>query len=138
MAVRRKVSNVTWKQGDLERLPIRNASIDLALFSQALHHAGDPARALAEASRILRPGGRVLILDLREHHETWVRAKLGDRSLGFSDARLRALLEEAGFDELTVRVGARRAGDPFTVLIAVGTKPAARPKPRAKQTGLLQ
>jgi ArsR family transcriptional regulator len=138
MAARRKVSNVTWKPGDLERLPIRNETIDLALLSQALHHAADPSRALAEAHRILRPGGRVLILDLREHHETWVRAKLGDRSLGFTDARLRALLEEAGFDHLTVRVGARRAGDPFTVLIAAGTKPTTRRRTRATGAAVLQ
>jgi SAM-dependent methyltransferase len=122
LAVRRKVSNVTWKRGLLERLPIGAAKVDLALLSQALHHAEDPVRALAEACRILKPGGRVLILDLREHSEAWVRSKLGDRWLGFDDDRLRTLLIEAGFVDVTVRVGARRAGDPFTVLIAAGTK----------------
>jgi ArsR family transcriptional regulator len=122
MAVRRKVKNVTWKRGDLERLPIPDGSIDVALLSQALHHASDPSRALAEANRILRPGGRVLILDLREHGETWVRSKLGDCWLGFDDGRLRKLIADAGFGEVTVRVGARRGGDPFTVLIAAGTK----------------
>jgi ArsR family transcriptional regulator len=122
LAARRKVSNVTWKRGLLERLPLADESVDLALLSQALHHADDPARALAEAWRILRPDGRVLVLDLREHGETWVRAKLGDRWLGFADDRLRSLLSEAGFADLTVRVGARRAGDPFAVLIAKGVK----------------
>jgi ArsR family transcriptional regulator len=116
------VSNVTWKRGVLERLPIADAAIDVALLSQALHHADDPARALSEAWRILRPDGRVLILDLREHGETWVRAKLGDRWLGFDDARLHALIAGAGFEHVTVRVGSRRSGDPFTVLIAAGTK----------------
>ncbi len=122
LAQRRKISNVTWKRGVLERLPIGDATIDLALLSQALHHADDPARALAEAWRILRPEGRVLVLDLREHGEAWVRPKLGDRWLGFEDARLRALIAGAGFEDVTVRVGSRRAGDPFTVLIAAGTK----------------
>lgn len=123
LAARRKLDNITWKLGDLERLPIPDASVDVALLSQALHHAEHPAGALAEASRILRSGGRVLILDLREHQESWVRAKLGDRWLGFQDDRLHDLLAAAGFADIIVRVGARRAGDPFTVLVAVGKKP---------------
>ena len=72
-------SNVVWKRGELEKLPIKDATVDVALLSQALHHAANPARAVAEAARITVPGGRVLVLDLREHQEEWVRAKLGDR-----------------------------------------------------------
>ena len=74
-----------WKRGELEKLPIRDGTVDVALLSQALHHAADPARAVQEAVRILAPGGRVLVLDLREHGETWVRERLGDRWPGFSD-----------------------------------------------------
>jgi ubiquinone/menaquinone biosynthesis C-methylase UbiE/DNA-binding transcriptional ArsR family regulator len=124
LAKRRKLRNITWKRGDLERVPLADASVDLALLSQALHHAERPETALAEARRILRPGGRVLVLDLREHDQTWVRSKLGDRWLGFSEARLRALLRDAGFHHVAVRVGARRTGDPFAVLIAAGTRDA--------------
>jgi ArsR family transcriptional regulator len=122
LAGRRKLKNITWKRGDLEKLPIPDSSIDIALLSQALHHAEHPDRALAEAFRILRPNGRVLMLDLREHDEAWVRSKLGDRWLGFSEASLEKLLRGAGFSKTIVRVGARRTGDPFTVLIASGTK----------------
>jgi ArsR family transcriptional regulator len=122
MADRRKVKNILWKRGDLERLPIADATVDIALLSQALHHADPPEAALAEARRILRPGGRVLILDLRAHDEEWVRSALGDKSLGFSDERLRELVAGAGFDDVTVRVGARRAGDPFVVLLARGDR----------------
>jgi len=122
MAARRKVTNIAWKRGELDRLPIADASVDVALLSQALHHAPDPGAALAEAHRILRTRGRVLILDLREHEETWVRAKLGDRWLGFSESRLRGLLDGAGFTDVVVRVGARRQTDPFSVLVAAGTK----------------
>jgi ArsR family transcriptional regulator len=126
LAGRRRVRNITWKRGELERLPIRDESVDVALLSQALHHARDPRRALAEAARIVVPGGRVLVLDLREHEEKWVRDRLGDRWLGFSDARLASLLEGAGFADITVGLGARRTGDAFTVLVASGRKPAVR------------
>lgn len=122
LAARRKLRNIVWKRGKLDRLPIPDASVDLALLSQALHHADDPAAALAEAARILRPGGRVLVLDLRRHDETWVRSKLGDKWLGFDDAALKRLLVDARFGGVTVRVGARRTGDPFTVLVAAGVK----------------
>jgi ArsR family transcriptional regulator len=126
LATRRRVRNVIWKRGELERLPIRDASVDVALLSQALHHAPDPGRALAEAVRIVVPGGRVLILDLREHGENWVRARLGDRWLGFSDDALARLLRGAGLTDVKVNVGARRTGDPFTVIVASGLKPPAK------------
>jgi ArsR family transcriptional regulator len=128
LATRRRVRNIIWKKGSLERLPIRDASVDVALLSQALHHAADPARALAEAARIVVPGGRVLVLDLRAHDEHWVRERLGDRWTGFADAELRKLLEGAGLDDVNVAVGARRTGDPFTVLIASGLKRAKKTK----------
>jgi ArsR family transcriptional regulator len=126
LARRRRVRNVIWKRGELERLPIRDGSVDVALLSQALHHAADPARALAEAVRILVPGGRLLVLDLREHDQTWARERLGDAWLGFSDAHLAKLLKESGLNDVKVSVGSRRTGDPFTVLIASGTKPGIR------------
>jgi ArsR family transcriptional regulator len=123
LARRRRVSNVIWKRGELEKLPIRDDSVDVALLSQALHHAQSPDRAVAEATRITVPGGRVLLLDLRAHGEDWVRTKLGDRRLGFRDEELARMLTAAGLRDVRVGVGARKAGDPFTVLVASGTKP---------------
>jgi SAM-dependent methyltransferase len=119
---RRRVTNVVWKRGELEKLPIKDATVDVALLSQAMHHAANPARAVAEAARITVPGGRVLVLDLRAHSEEWVRAKLGDRRLGFSEIELKTMLADAGLHEPHVSVGARKVGDPFTVLIAIATK----------------
>jgi hypothetical protein len=68
----------------------------------------------------------VLVLDLRRHDEDWVRRKLGDRVLGFDDEELKRLLTRAGLHEVQVGVGARKSGDPFTVLIASGLKPESR------------
>lgn len=131
LAARKKCTNITWKKGELEKLPIDDAAMDVALLSQALHHAADPAAAVDEAARILKPGGRLLILDLRPHDETWVREKLGDQWFGFSDDHLEGLLSRAGFTDVKVTLGARRTNDPFAVVLAVGARSAsARPKRR--------
>ena len=122
LAERRHVTNAEWRKGDISRLPLRDASVDVALLSHALHHAADPESVVAEAVRILRPGGRLLVLDLREHDQAWVRARFGDQRLGFADAALERLLLGAGLHEVRVQVGARHAGDPFVVLIASGAK----------------
>src|SRR5438093_492636 len=68
------------------------------------------------------PRGPVRILDLRRHDQAWVRERLGDRWLGFDDDHLKRLLHDAGLAHVRLSVGARRARDPFTVLIASGTK----------------
>src|SRR4029077_426268 len=114
LARRRRVSNVIWKKGELEKLPMKDGSVDVAMLSQALHHAHDPARAVAEAARVTADGGRVLLLDLRAHDEGWVRAKARDSLLRFADEELRRMLAAAGLADVKVGVGARKAGDPFT------------------------
>ena len=97
-----------------------------AILSQALHHADDPGRAVAEAARIVRPTGRVLVVDLRAHDEQWVQERLGDRWLGFTDAKLAELMRGGGLTDVTVQVGAHLSGDPFTVLLASGVRAPAR------------
>ena len=122
LARRRRVTNVTWKKGDIAKLPLKDESVDVALLSQSLHHAAHPERALAEATRVLKADGRVLVLDLREHDQAWVRNRFGDHHLGFSSGQLQLLLHNAGLADVRVGVGASKAGDPFAVLIASGTK----------------
>jgi ArsR family transcriptional regulator len=126
LARRRRAGNITWKRGAIERVPIADGRVELAVLSQALHHAACPDRALAEASRILAPGGRLLVLDLRSHQEAWVKERLDDRWLGFGEDELNRLVGAAGFRDVQVRVGSRRTGDPFTVLVATGAKAGDR------------
>ena len=122
LAARRRVTNVQWKKGDLARLPLQDDSFDVALLSQTLHHAREPGEALAEAVRILKPDGRLLLLDLRKHNQTWVINKFGDRWLGFTELELERLFTDAGLRDIRVQTGAKQSGDPFVVLVASGVK----------------
>jgi len=134
LAARRSITNVEWKKGDLARLPLREAAVDLALLSQSLHYASEPERVLADAVRVVRIGGRVLLLELRKHDQAWVRSRFGDRRLGFSPDELRLLLEGAGLTDVRVSVGAGRRESPFAVLIASASRPSGRtPKGGPKQ-----
>ena len=122
-ARRKGIANIEIVEGEIEDLPLPDASFDVAVLSQALHHAAEPARALAEARRILVPGGRVLILDLLAHGEDWVRVELQDRHLGFTEAALEELLGTAGFSTISVERAARDPQPPhFMTLVATGTR----------------
>jgi ArsR family transcriptional regulator len=133
LARKHGAANIVWKRGEIERVPLPDASVDLALLSQALHHAADPAVALAEAVRVLRPGGRALLLDLRPHEQAWVKDRLGDHWLGFSDETLASMMRKAGLRDIRLQLGARKAGGPFTVTIASGVKGRARKGARSRR-----
>lgn len=123
-ARKKGISNVETVEGEIEDLPLPDASHDVAVLSQALHHAEIPARALSEAHRILVPGGRVLVIELLAHGEEWVRDKLQHRHLGFSESQLEGVLEEAGFQRVSVFRAARDPQPPhFMTLVATGTRP---------------
>ena len=125
--------NVEWKRGELEKLPLKDASVDVALLSQALHHADDPRTALAEAVRIVQaPAGACCCSSCAATRKQWVRDRLGDKWLGFEDEELKRLMESAGLTGVKVTVGARRARDPFTVLIASGVKTACFDRSRRR------
>lgn len=115
------IANVETVEGDIEDLPLPSRSHDVVVLSQALHHAREPAQALAEAARILVPGGRVLVLDLLAHSEDWVRERLEHVHLGFTESQLSELLERAGFAQVGVERAARDPQPPhFMTLVATG------------------
>ncbi|OPZ08259.1 MAG: putative S-adenosylmethionine-dependent methyltransferase [candidate division BRC1 bacterium ADurb.BinA364] len=90
--------NVSVEEGDLESLPLEDGCCDVAIVSQVLHHCPRPRVALGEAYRVLRPGGRLIVLDLEEHQEEWARERLADHWLGFNRGELLRWLREAGFE----------------------------------------
>ena len=124
LAKKEHLRNLTYVLGNIEKVPLPDRSIDLALLSQALHHAENPRHALAEAFRILKPGGRLLILDLRAHRFEKARELYADRWLGFKENELHDWIEEAGFSQSEVRVVAREVKEPcFETILATGIKP---------------
>lgn len=125
-ARRHGITNVDFRQGDMEELPIDTASVDLAVFSQSLHHASHPERAIREAARILRPGGRIVVLDLARHRFEEAREIYADEWLGFPEGELEQMLSAAGFAAAQASVVDRDPEAPqFQTLLAVATKPGA-------------
>ena len=114
------LKNLDFRLGDLETPPIDPASVDLVVLSQALHHAADPAKALASAHRILKPGGQLLLLDLAKHRFAQAHELYGDHWLGFSESDLHGWLEAAGFRRIEISIVAREEQPPHfeTLLVA--------------------
>jgi ArsR family transcriptional regulator len=122
-AKRQGVKNVDYRLGDMEEVPIDDASVDLVFFSQSLHHALHPERAVAEAWRILKPGGRIAILDLAKHRFEEARELYADEWLGFSEVELESAMEKAGFHGIEISVVHKEAEAPhFQTLLAVADK----------------
>lgn len=102
-----------------------DGAFDLALLAQALPTEPEPQPVLREAARLVRPGGRVLVMDLLPHRETWVLPRLGHQRLGVSAATLARWLRAAGLVDVRLEPAARRRGNPFTVLVGSATRPPA-------------
>jgi len=124
LAKRSGLKNLEYRLGDMENPPIRPGSVDVAILSQALHHAVNPPRVLEVAWKILRPGGTLLILDLVEHTFEAAREMYADVWLGFSPAELARLMREAKFEGVSVEVVAKeKEGPGFQTFLAVGNRP---------------
>jgi SAM-dependent methyltransferase len=95
-------SNIDLRRGDLEALPIDGGRLDAAMLMLVLHHVPDPGSAVGEVMRTLRPGGRVIIVDMLPHDRETYRQQMGHVWLGFGEDHVRALLAEAGFDGVRI------------------------------------
>lgn len=123
LAAKNGFSNLSYKLGDIEEVPLKDKSVDLALLSQALHHAQHPQIAVEEAYRILKPGGQLIIIDLLEHHFEKARELYADLWLGFSENTLYQYLRDVGFKQVKVDVVAREDQEPnFETVLASGVK----------------
>jgi SAM-dependent methyltransferase len=90
------IANVELRHGDLESVPLADGEVDAAVLSLVLHYVPEPATVLAEAVRVLRPGGRLLVVDMVEHGRTEYRERMGHVWLGFRESEVRAWLKDAG------------------------------------------
>jgi ArsR family transcriptional regulator len=94
--------NVDLRRGELEALPIDDARLDAATLALVLHHLPEPERALTDVARVLKPCGRLLIVDMLPHDRESYRQQMGHVWLGFSDDHLRRILRDSGFDDIRI------------------------------------
>lgn len=123
LAIENGLHNLEFRIGDIEEPPIGDGTIDLAILSQALHHAEHPQKAINSAYRILAPGGRIIVLDLLHHSFDEARELYGDRWLGFSESHLSGMLEKAGFSGIETLIADREEAPPkFQTLLGIGSR----------------
>ena len=123
LAKKKNLSNLVYKQGDIEKVPLNSKSVDLALMSQSLHHAQHPEKALAEAYRIVKPGGQLVVLDLKKHQFEKARELYQDQWLGFGENDLYRMIREAGFLRAKVEIVAKESKEPFfETILGVGDR----------------
>ncbi|MDB6073403.1 MAG: transcriptional regulator [Verrucomicrobiaceae bacterium] len=121
LAQKHDCKNLEFRHGDIEDPPIDPGSVDLVLFSQALHHAQQPQKALTSARRLLKPGGRIVVLDLLKHSFEKARELYADVWLGFSEVDLLEMMEQAGFTHVETKIVHREPKSPhFQTVLAIG------------------
>ncbi len=97
-----RLENVELRRGELEALPIDDGKLDLAVMMLVLHHVAEPGRALVDVARVLKPGARLMVVDMLPHDREGYRQQMGHVWLGFSDDHIRRMLTDCGFDNARV------------------------------------
>jgi ArsR family transcriptional regulator len=121
-AAREAVENIRFVQEDLHQLSLPAGATDLVVISQSLHHVRQPEAVLQEAARILKVAGRIIVLELMPHQETWVSDQLGHQHLGFDPKWLEGSLKEVGFLKVSRQLPERQGASPFRVFLLSGEK----------------
>ncbi|MGY4516119.1 SAM-dependent methyltransferase [Lysobacter sp. HA18] len=130
----RRLSNVEVIEGDMHALSFDDGSFDLVVLMHALTYADEPAKAVAEAARVLRPGGRLLLSSLAKHEHRAVVEAYGHVNLGFSEKDLQRFATKAGLDVLSSGVVTRERRPPhFEVLSIIARKPGAGARGRTSR-----
>ena len=96
------IDNIELRRGELEALPIDEARLDAATLMLVLHHVPEPERALAEVARVLKPGGRAVVVDMLPHDRESYRQQMGHVWLGFREDHVAPLFSEAGFEDVRI------------------------------------
>ncbi len=123
--------NCQVRHGDMYKLPVPSGSFDAAAIHQVLHYADDPAAAIAEAARVLRQGGRLVIVDFAPHHLEFLRLEHAHRRLGFGDDEVKGWCRAAG---LVPASTVHLPGDPLTVTLWTARRPPKPARPQRRST----
>jgi len=107
---------------DVVSLSLEPQSVDVAVFSQSLHHLDDPFSGIQQAFRLLRPGGLVAVMELAAHDQLWVLEKLKHKWPGFEQEHLLKMMQEAGFSNLREEILPQSRGELFQVILAIGAR----------------
>src|SRR5262249_19251356 len=119
----RDLPNVEVRRGELEAMPIDDAELDVATLVLVLNHVSDPAAVLAETTRVIRPGGRLLVADMLPHDREEYRQRMGHVWLGFPEEHVRRLMSDAGFDTIrVVSLAAEPEAKGPALFVAVGRR----------------
>ena len=126
-------SNVELRKGSLETLPVDDAACDAALLVLALAYVPEPPLVLAEMARVLKPGGRAVVVDLLRHDREAFRLEMGQQCLGFEAVELREMMRDGGFGSAACRVLPPDAGAKGPALILATAERTRRARPRVSE-----
>lgn len=134
----RRIENVEFRPGDALQLPLPSRSVDAAFCVMVMHFLAAPDRAIAELCRITRPGGSVILVDLVEHNQQWMREQMAHRWLGFDRQSVEGWFRQAGAEPLDYDLTGAFAGErmarngnkPVEIFVARALLPAQADRPR--------